>query len=128
MIFDTDVIIWCLRGRKAAAIAIKAEQDRKLSVISFMELLQGARSKRDQLEIRQFLDDYRFELLPISANISQRACVYVEEYALRDGLHVTDALIAATAVEHGEILLSGNHRHYRVVEGLDLKVFEAGTA
>jgi hypothetical protein len=44
MIFNTDVLIWALRGNERAARAIDAAPDRALAIISLMDLLQGARS------------------------------------------------------------------------------------
>ena len=47
----------------------------------------------------------------------------METHALRSGLQVADALIAATAREAGEILATGNIRHFRPIAGLRLKAF-----
>ena len=46
MLFDTDVLIWYLRGNEKAALAIEKADARELSIISYMELLQGARNKK----------------------------------------------------------------------------------
>jgi predicted nucleic acid-binding protein len=124
MIFDTDVIIWCFRGNERAAAAIKEELEREISTVSLMELLQGARSKQEQKVIGKFLRDLSFSVLPLSENIGHRACIYVEEYCLKGGLQMADALIAATAVEHRKTLCSGNAKHYRVVSEIELKVFK----
>lgn len=124
MIFDTDVIIWCFRGNERAAAAIKEELEREISTVSLMELLQGARSKQEQKVIGKFLRDLSFSVIPLSENIGHRACIYVEEYCLKGGLQMADALIAATAVEHRKTLCSGNAKHYRVVSEIELKVFK----
>jgi hypothetical protein len=124
MIFDTDVIIWCFRGNERAAAAIKEENAREISAVSLMELLQGARNKQEQKVIGKFLRDLSFSILPLSENIGHRACIYVEEYCLKGGLQMADALIAATAVEHRKTLCSGNAKHYRVVSEIELKVFK----
>jgi len=47
-----------------------------------------------------------------------------DEYALSDGLQLADALIAATALEHGFTLLTGNSRHFSSIEALTLERFE----
>jgi len=101
VIFDTDILIWCFRGNRSALETIGAERERALSIVSFMELVQGARSLGEVREIRRFLRDNTF----------------------RSGLQVADALIAATARETGEILATGNIRHFRPIAGLRLKTF-----
>ena len=121
MIFDTDVLIWALRGNDKAADAIEAEDVRAVSVVSRMELFQGARDKREQATIRRFLQE--FETLPLTERIGHRASIYVEEHALKSGLELADALIAATAAERGETLCTGNGHHYRAIAELELRAF-----
>ena len=48
MLFDTDVIIWALRGNLKAGKRIDGAAALSLSAISYMELLKGARDKREQ--------------------------------------------------------------------------------
>lgn len=55
MIFDSDVLIWFLRGNQAAARAVNEARERSLSVVSYMELLQGARDRTEAVRIRNFL-------------------------------------------------------------------------
>lgn len=123
MLFDTDVIIWVLRGNRRAAAAIDKEDRLDLSVISYMELAQGAHDKEDLRLMRRYLADLGFNLLPLSENIGHRASIYIEEYTLRSSLGVPDALIAATAVENKIPLCSGNAKHYRAIAEIELKVF-----
>jgi len=47
MLFDTDVLIWALRGNARAAAAIDGADNLQLSVVSYMELIRGARNKRE---------------------------------------------------------------------------------
>ena len=123
MLVDTDVLIWALRGNLKAAAAIKQESELCLSAISYMELLKGARDKRELLAIRKFLHDVGFAFLPVTESISQRATIYMEEYVLTSGLDMADALIAATAVEHSLVVCTGNDRHYGCIPDLELSVF-----
>jgi hypothetical protein len=119
VIFDTDVLIWALRGNEKAAQAIDADAGRAVSIVSCMELFQGARDKKELAVIRRFLLD--FTTLPLSENIGYRAGIYMEEYSLKAGLQLADALIAATAVEREETLFSGSARHYLAISELALK-------
>jgi len=123
MIFDTDVLTWYLRGNRKAARAVDAEDARSISLVSYMELLQGARNKQEAHAIKGFLKDFGFTTLPLSENIGYRASIYVEEYALAHAIGVADALVAATAVEECESLLSANTKHFRCIKELQLKQF-----
>ena len=123
MLFDTDVLIWVFRGNQKAAKVVETAQQRYLSVVTYMELLQGARDKQELKTLKSFLSDYAFELLPLSENIGHRASIYMEQYALKAAMHVADALVAATAVENRLILCTANRKHYKPIRDLDLKVF-----
>jgi predicted nucleic acid-binding protein len=57
--------------------------------------------------------------------MSHLALTLVEDHALKDGLQMADALIAATARETATILATGNIRHLRSVPTLQLKAFRA---
>ena len=65
-----------------------------------------------------------FDVLPITQNIGHRAAVYVEEYTLSHHLQAGDAIIAATAVEYSLPLLTGNQKHFKCINELNLKVFK----
>ena len=123
MIFDTDVLIWVLRGHGKAADAVDAAEARAIAVVTYMELLQGARDKREVKAIKSFLADMQFRTLPLTENIGHRASIYMEEYGLAISMSMADALIAATAIEANEQLLTGNEKHYKAVKELDLKRF-----
>jgi predicted nucleic acid-binding protein len=123
MIFDTDVLIWFLRGDRAAARLIESQSDRAISIVSAMELLQGARSRGEIKEIHQFLRQSRIRLVPVNESISHVALSLVEAYAIGQGLRLADALIAATAQEAALPLATCNTRHFRAIAGLELKAF-----
>jgi predicted nucleic acid-binding protein len=123
MIFDTDILIWYLRGSVKAARAIDAAEGRAISLVTYMELLQGAKNKQEAHAIKGFLKDFGFATLPLSENIGHRASIYVEEYALSNGMGMADALVAATAVEDASILFSANTKHFKCVKELQLKQF-----
>jgi predicted nucleic acid-binding protein len=123
MLFDTDVIIWALRGNRRAAAAMDKAGTLDLSVVSYMELIRGARNKSELRMAAAYVMDLGFRILPLSENIGHRASVYLEEYALRSDIGIPDALIAATAVENRIQLCSGNAKHYRAIIDVDLQVF-----
>jgi predicted nucleic acid-binding protein len=123
MLFDTDILIWLLRGSAKAAGFVDEILDRYISVVTLMELLQGARDRRETRLIKGFVADLGFRTLPLTENIGHRAVVYMEGHALSSGLRVADALIAATAAENSLTLGSGDRSHYRAIPELALKPF-----
>jgi predicted nucleic acid-binding protein len=123
MLFDTDVLIWVLRGNAKGAQAVDACDQRSLSVVTYIELLQGARNKAEIRAIKAFLADIRFTSIPLTENIGHRASIYMEEYVLADSMSMADALIAATAIEANQSLISGNAKHFKAIQELDIKRF-----
>jgi predicted nucleic acid-binding protein len=123
MLFDTDVLIWVFRGNPRAAKLLETAEERSLSVISYMELLQGVRDGREAKAIRAFLADFGFSTVPLSENISHRASIYMEQFGLKTALGVADALLAATAVENRLTLCTANRKHYKPIAELPIKLF-----
>ena len=123
MIFDTDIFIWIERGNSKAARLVEREDERFISLQSYLELMQCAENKKQHEYTKQFLRDFGFRTLPISGNIDHRATVYIEEYSLSHGLRAGDALIAATATENNMTLCSSNAEHFKQIKDLKLKVF-----
>ncbi|MCC5828737.1 MAG: PIN domain-containing protein [Phycisphaeraceae bacterium] len=117
------MIIWVLRGSAKAAKAVDDADGRAISVVTYMELLQGARDKAEVRAIKSFLADMRFATLPLTENIGHRASIYMEEYGLSISMSMADALVAAAAIEANQPLITGNDKHYRAIKELDLKRF-----
>jgi len=124
MIFDTDIFIWVQRGNSKAARLIERTHNRFLSIQTYMELLQGAKSKAQHTHTKGFIKDFNFIVLPLTENIGHRALVYIEEYALAQGIRAGDAIIAATAVENNLPLSTSNQKHFKAIGDLILKVFK----
>jgi predicted nucleic acid-binding protein len=123
MIFDSDVLIWLARGDPEAIAWIDSALDRALSVVTLMEVLQGVRSKAEMRKTQESLRNLGFRVLPLSESIGHLAAGLIEEHTLAHGLQVSDALIAATAIETGEVLATANVRHFRPIRRLALKPF-----
>jgi len=123
MIFDTDIFIWIQRGNEKAARLIEKDEDRYLSIQSYMELLQGAKNKTHHKYVKDFISEFEFSVLPFTENVGHRALIYVEEYSLLSNMRAGDAIIAATAVENNMMLVSSNVKHFKIVNELQLKGF-----
>ena len=124
MIFDTDILIWVQRGNEKAAKLIDKDEDKYISIQTYMELLQGAKNKTQHRIVKSFIKDFHFSILPLTENIGHRALIYVEEFALSSNMRAGDAIIAATAIENNMQLVSSNAKHFKVIKELQLKVFK----
>ena len=123
MIFDSDVLIWFLREEPDAVALIEAHPDRAVSIVTLMEAIQGSRSKAHMRTILDLFASSGFRVLPLSESIGHLAAGLIEEHTLAHGLQMPDALIAATAIESGEVLATANLRHFRPIRRLALKPF-----
>ena len=119
-ILDSDVLIDYTRQRKHAAEYIEALPNRSISQITAMELIVGARDKREVAYLDELFTE--FVIVPLSASIGGRGYDLLKTYSKSHGLHVFDSLIAAMAIEEGLTLVSKNQRHFQMVAGLDLQV------
>jgi predicted nucleic acid-binding protein len=123
VLFDTDILIWVLRGHTDAAAAVQGASPRAVSLMTYLELVEGSRDRRELTLMRTLLRDHGIAVMPLNEGIGRRAASYMEEHALAGGLDAGDAIIATTAAEHGLTLCTANRKHYQRIAGLELKVF-----
>ena len=123
MLFDTDVLIWLSRGDAKAVKAVNTDSDRVISAVTYMEFLAGCENKQKLAAFQKLLDVYDFEIIEISSSISAMAGNLVYQYALSHSLEMGDALIAATVIKKGVMLLTANDKDYRFIGGLSIKKF-----
>lgn len=101
VLIDSDVLIWLMRGHIGAAQRLSQLSPWRVSVVTYMELAQGCRDKAELERLKKGLAGHRTEVLLITAAISQRAAELIDMLALSHGMRLADALIGATAIEHG---------------------------
>lgn len=123
MLVDTDVLIWHLRGYAQATRRLDQLGALTLSAVSYLEVLQGMRNKAELVAVKKMLQHRAATLLPMSEAITQRAIELMESLTLSHGLQMGDALIAATALDHGLPVLTANVKHFGAVSGLALEAF-----
>ena len=123
MIIDTDVLIWYMKGNEKAYKAIERVNNFFISVVTYMELVQGMRNKKELNSLRKSIHSWDAKVLYISEEISSKAMFYVEQHFLSHSLQLADALIGATAVAYGLPILTGNDKHYRTVKDIQITKF-----
>lgn len=55
-----------------------------ISIVTYMELVQGMRDKRELSKMKKAFVEMEVEVIPLSESISLLASDYVEMYALRN--------------------------------------------
>ena len=124
MLIDTDVLIWYMRGNTAASDELEKYKNFSISVVTYMELVQGMRNKQELTALRKALKGWNCKLIYVTEEISSKAMFYMEQHYLSHSMQIADAFIGATAAAYGVPLLTGNDKHYKVVKEIDLKIFQ----
>jgi predicted nucleic acid-binding protein len=109
VLLDTDVFIDVLRGARRLAVS---GHRIAYSVITRAELFSGR--QKDEEDVRLLLSPFRE--LSVDAAIAERA-----GRLARGRLEMSDALIAATALEHGLELVTRNARDFKEISGLRVR-------
>ena len=123
MLVDTDVLIWYMRGDKKAFKVIEKTNNFHISVITYIELVQGMRNKMELNVLRKSLREWNASIIYITEEISAKAMFYVEQHYLSQSVELADAFIGATAVAYGLPLLTGNEKHYKPLKDVRVKRF-----
>lgn len=109
---DTCILIDYLRGKEEAKARLSRDRADGLgmSSVTYMELMVGAKNKREVGVIKKAFKD--FEVIEISESISIKAKNLIEKFTKSHGLLIPDALIAATALELGVPLCTLNVKDF----------------
>jgi toxin FitB len=110
LLVDTDIFIDHLRGARRLTLA--PEDNAAYSVLTLVELFAGSRV--DEEVVRTLLAPY--ESISLDVAIAERA----GRVRRQTGMHLADAVIAATALERGLALMTRNLRDFASVPGLQL--------
>lgn len=123
LMIDSDVLIWYMRGNEKAYKIIEEQNGFFISVISYMELVQGMQNKRELILLRKTMRNWNARILYINEDISAKAMFFVEQHYLSNSIVLADALIGATAISNGLKLLTANIKHYKALKNIELETF-----
>ena len=124
MLIDTDIVIWYMRDNPKAVELLNSNEGFLISVVSYLELVQGLRNKSEFKALKTALKIWKIKILQIDEAISTKAMFYVEQYFLSHAIRLADALIASTAVLFQIPLVTGNIKHYKIFKELELHPFK----
>jgi predicted nucleic acid-binding protein len=113
-----------MRGNERAYQLIEKLTEFSISVITYMELVQGMRNKNELNSLRKALHVWNTKILYLSEEISAKAMFLVEQHYLSHSLQLADALIGSTAIHYGLPLVTANDKHYKIIKGLKIKKFK----
>ena len=105
-LIDSDVLLDFLDGFAAAAGEMARYRQPCASIISWMELMAGAKSPEDEETRRGFLS--HFQILPLSMEVAEEAAFLRRKHRLK----LPDAIIWATAITHDCLLVSRNKKDF----------------
>jgi predicted nucleic acid-binding protein len=120
-VLDTAIVVGALRDFTLAIDYpedVEQQGDLRISRPTQMELIVGCRNRAELQRLGRFLR--RFTMLDLTESIGQSAVALLRQYRLSHGLLIIDALIAATALAHGETLSPKNVRHFRMIPDLQV--------
>jgi len=110
-LIDTDVLIDYLRGYpEAHSLFALLSDDCALSTVTVAELHAGVREGVERQALVMLLDT--FELIDLSAAIAIQGGILRRDWGKSHGSGLNDALIAATALATGRVLLTLNAKHF----------------
>jgi predicted nucleic acid-binding protein len=112
-----------MKGNEKAYKSIENNINFQISVVTYIELVQGMRNKEELKIFREFLKLWNAQIIYLNEEISIKAMFYVEQHYLSHSLQLADALIAATAMSHGLPIMTGNDKHYKVIKEIQIKKF-----
>lgn len=124
MIVDTDVLIWYSRGHQKAIDVIHSLDRFSISVVSYIEIIQGVRNKKELNAFKKALGILNAQVIQINELISTKAMFYIEQYNLSHSMALADALIGASAVTMQFSLITGNEKHYRHLPEIKIQKFQ----
>ena len=123
MSIDSDVLVWLGRGHLGAAQRLQEVGPWRISVVTYIELAQGCRDKAELARPKKGRAARQAEVLQVTPAISQHAAELIDTLTLPHGMHLADALIGATAIEHGFTLITANVRHFGPIGSLRIEAF-----
>lgn len=109
-VLDTNILIDYLLGKAAAREELARYPEARVSVVTWIEVMVGARGEREEAFLRQFLA--RFEVVNLNAAVAETTAMLRSCYRLR----LPDAAIWATAKLTNSVLVTRNTKDFPAEE------------
>lgn len=114
-VFDTNILIDLFSGHEKARQTLgRFPENRAISLITWIEVMVGARKHHQEQQTREVLAT--FTVLPVSLSVAERSV----EIRRQCGMKLPDAIILATAQVHPRMLLTRNSKDFEGVTGAEI--------
>lgn len=125
-LLDTDVLIDFLRGYPSAqSLFASLPSDCAVSVVSVAELHVGVREGQERKALGVLLST--FDLIDLTPAMAAQGGLLRRDWGKTHGSGLNDALIAATALATGRVLLTLNGKHFPMLTNAQVVVPYAKT-
>jgi predicted nucleic acid-binding protein len=105
-LLDSDILLDFLDGHAPAGREISRYRESCISIISWIEVMAGARTERDEDIRRGFLAHFR--IVPLTSRAAEEAVKLRRQYRLK----LLDAVIWASAITENCLLVSRNPKDF----------------
>ena len=117
IIFDTDVLIWILRGKEevvqeAEKLINQTNGYVYITPVQIAEIYAGAR-KKELLQIEKLLNSFKH--IEIDNKIGKLAGEFMNKYRKSHNVELADSLIASCCVIYNFKLWTFNKKHYPMI-------------
>ena len=106
VVFDTNILVDYLNGIPAARNELEQYEEVGISMVTWMEVLAGTEDAAEETITRDFLS--QFKIQPLDKTVAERAIKIRRQHKLK----LPDAIIWATAMELGQVLVTRNTRDF----------------
>jgi len=106
VVFDTNILVDYLNGIPAARRELESYEEIAISMVTWMEVLAGAEDAVEETITRDFLS--QFKIQPLDKTVAERAIKIRRQHKLK----LPDAIIWATAMELGRLLVTRNTKDF----------------
>ena len=122
IIFDTDIIIWILRGKETIVTDAKRLSEETsgniyITPVQVAEVYSGMKEKEER-KTRELIESFYF--LDINKRIGELAGIYLNKYRKSHQIELADAIIGASAKNYNFKLSTLNTKHYPMLSKDDL--------
>jgi predicted nucleic acid-binding protein len=106
VVFDTNILVDALNDVPNGVDELSSQKDAGISVVTWIEVLAGCRTDAEGAIVRRLMRT--FDMVEVPPTVAERAVQIRRSRRLR----LPDAIILATALEHGCVLVTRNTKDF----------------